>query len=240
MEEGVAKSSSPTFRTLHALRIKGFATVDVLADMTRAQPEVVRGHLDHLVGAEHARYREAQAMWQLTPTGRDAAVTTSVLGAADLAATACADMSALCTQLEHGVGALLVAEEALRPQDAATLLAVLGRQPPWSDVPIVVLTGEGELSRAIPPALGELASHANVTLLERPVRVATIVTVLVVRRRRAQLPAGTDRPRVPGAPTDGDDQLGAGGTTPTAPTGSAGSTRLVAMPTPKPQPWWSK
>jgi signal transduction histidine kinase len=124
----------------------------------------------------------------LTPTGRDAAVTTRVLGAAGLAATACAGMSALCAQLEHGVGALLVAEEALRPQDAATLLTVLERQPPWSDVPIVVLTGEGELSRAIPAALGELASHANVTLLERPVRVATIVTVLrsALRARRRQ------------------------------------------------------
>ena len=124
----------------------------------------------------------------LTPTGRDAAVTTSVLAAAGLGATACADMAALCSLLEQGVGALLVAEEALRPRDAATLLAVLGRQPPWSDVPTVVLTGEGELSRAIPPALGELASHANVTLLERPVRLATIVTVLrsALRARRRQ------------------------------------------------------
>ena len=124
----------------------------------------------------------------LTPTGRDEAVTTRVLDAAGLAAVACADMSALSAQIEHGVGAVLVAEEALRPHDAATLLAVLERQPPWSDVPMVVLTGEGELSRAIPAALGELASHANVTLLERPVRVATIVTVLrsALRARRRQ------------------------------------------------------
>ena len=124
----------------------------------------------------------------LTPTGRDASVTTKVLAAAGLAATACDDMTALCTQLERGVGALLLAEEALRPRDSATLLAVLGRQPPWSDVPTVVLTGEGELSRAIPSALGELASQANVTLLERPVRLATIVTVLrsALRARRRQ------------------------------------------------------
>ena len=124
----------------------------------------------------------------LTPTGRDAAVTTNVLASAGLAASACADMTALCALLERGVGALLVAEEALRPRDAATLLAALGRQPPWSDVPMVVLTGEGELSRAIPSTLGELASQANVTLLERPVRLATIVTVLrsALRARRRQ------------------------------------------------------
>jgi signal transduction histidine kinase len=124
----------------------------------------------------------------LTPTGRDAAVTTQVLEAAGLDASTCSDMAALCDVVERGVGAVLVAEEALRPRDASALLDVLGRQPPWSDVPIVVLTGEGELSRAIPRALDQLASHANVTLLERPVRVATIVTVLrsALRARRRQ------------------------------------------------------
>jgi signal transduction histidine kinase len=124
----------------------------------------------------------------LTPTGRDAAVTAQVLDAAGLVATACPDMATLCACVERGVGAVLVAEEALRPREAAALLGLLARQPPWSDVPIVVLTGEGELSRAIPRALDELASHANVTLLERPVRVATIVTVLrsALRARRRQ------------------------------------------------------
>jgi signal transduction histidine kinase len=124
----------------------------------------------------------------LTPTGRDAAVSTRVLQQADLATTACADMPGLCAVVRRGIGAVLVAEEALRTRDSAMLLAVLGEQPPWSDLPIVVLTGEGELSRSIPRALDQLASHANVTLLERPVRVATIVTVLrsALRARRRQ------------------------------------------------------
>jgi signal transduction histidine kinase len=124
----------------------------------------------------------------LTPTGRDAAVSTRVLQNADLATTACADMPELCAVVRRGIGAVLVAEEALRTRDSAMLLAVLEEQPPWSDVPIVVLTGEGELSRSIPRALDQLASHANVTLLERPVRVATIVTVLrsALRARRRQ------------------------------------------------------
>jgi signal transduction histidine kinase len=124
----------------------------------------------------------------LTPTGRDAAVAEEVIENAGLHATACADMPALCRLLSAGVGAVLVAEEALNSEASAMLLGVLSDQPPWSDVPIVVLTGEGELSRAIPRALDQLASHANVTLLERPVRVATIVTVLrsALRARRRQ------------------------------------------------------
>jgi signal transduction histidine kinase len=111
-----------------------------------------------------------------------------VLESAGLHATPCADMPALCDLIAAGVGAVLVAEEALNSEASAMLLAVLAEQPPWSDVPIVVLTGEDELSRAIPRALDQLASHANVTLLERPVRVATIVTVLrsALRARRRQ------------------------------------------------------
>jgi signal transduction histidine kinase len=124
----------------------------------------------------------------LTPTGRDADVAARVLEDAGLHATVCADMPALCGVVGEGIGAVLVAEEALSSEASAMLLAVLAEQPPWSDVPIVVLTGEDELSRAIPRALDQLASHANVTLLERPVRVATIVTVLrsALRARRRQ------------------------------------------------------
>jgi signal transduction histidine kinase len=126
----------------------------------------------------------------LTPTGRDGPVTVRVLGEAGLSAVACPDMPALCGLLgdETAVGAVLVAEEALGPRASDMLLHVLGEQAPWSDVPVVVLTGEGELSRTIPRALQELASHANVTLLERPIRVATIVTVLrsALRARRRQ------------------------------------------------------
>ena len=126
----------------------------------------------------------------LTPTGRDGPVTVRVLGEAGLSAVACPDMPALCGLLgdETAVGAVLVAEEALGPRASDMLLHVLGEQAPWSDVPVVVLTGEGELSRTIPRALQELATHANVTLLERPIRVATIVTVLrsALRARRRQ------------------------------------------------------
>jgi signal transduction histidine kinase len=126
----------------------------------------------------------------LTPTGRDGAVAMRVLADAGLAAVACPDMPALCSLVGDGagLGAVLVAEEALGPRAARMLLDVLGEQAPWSDVPIVVLTAEGELSRAIPRALEELAKNANVTLLERPVRVATIVTVMrsALRARRRQ------------------------------------------------------
>ena len=134
----------------------------------------------------------------LAPAGRDAAVAAMVLGRAGFVPRVCADMASLCAALAGrraagedagaDVGVLLVAEEALAGPARATLLAALAAQPAWSDVPIVVLTGEGELSRALSPTLDALSARANVTLLERPVRVATLVTALrsAVRARRRQ------------------------------------------------------
>ena len=141
-----------------------------------------------VAGESSARGESPELIAVLTPTGRDAAVSMRVLQHAGLTAAVCDDMPQLCASLRQGVGAVLVGEEALHSRDSAMLLAVLGEQAPWSDVPVVVLTGEGELSRSIPRALDQLASHANVTLLERPVRVATIVTVLrsALRARRRQ------------------------------------------------------
>jgi signal transduction histidine kinase len=124
----------------------------------------------------------------LTPTGRDVDIAARVLAASGLHATVCADMAELCRQIAGGVAALVIAEEALSASATEMLLGVLDAQPPWSDVPVMVLTGEEELSRSIPRALEALAARANVTLIERPVRVATIVTMLrsALRARRRQ------------------------------------------------------
>lgn len=83
---------------------------------------------------------------------------------------------------------MLIAEEALRGNALDQLLAALSEQPTWSDVPIIVLTVEGELSRMIATGVEALSSRGNVMLLERPVRVATLVTVLrtALRARRRQ------------------------------------------------------
>ncbi|HET7457579.1 MAG TPA: histidine kinase dimerization/phospho-acceptor domain-containing protein, partial [Gemmatimonadaceae bacterium] len=124
----------------------------------------------------------------LAPTGRDGAVTERVLSAAGFEIRLCPDMAALCAAVAEGVGALIVAEESLAPAPRAQLLAALDAQPPWSDVPVIVLTGEGELSIAIPRPLAAVAARGNVTLLERPVRVATLVTTLrsALRARQRQ------------------------------------------------------
>lgn len=136
--------------------------------------------------------RDAGVVAILTPTGRDAALAAEVLAGAGIPTTICADVAALCRALGSGIGAALVAEEALGLDGTEVLLATLAAQPSWSDLPVIVLTGEHELSRAIPRALQTLTTRANVTLLERPVRIATLVTVLrtALRARSRQLDVG--------------------------------------------------
>jgi hypothetical protein len=68
----MAHQSDPSFRTFHALRIKGFAKVDVVAEVAGLHENDVAVHLQDLLAKEHAAFREARGLWQLTPAGREA------------------------------------------------------------------------------------------------------------------------------------------------------------------------
>lgn len=63
--------SHPEFVTLHALRIKGFAPVPVLAEMADAPAHDVHAHLSAFESDGHVMYRDARDLWQLTPQGRE-------------------------------------------------------------------------------------------------------------------------------------------------------------------------
>lgn len=67
-------ASDPSFLTHHALRIKGFARVDTLAEMIELDATTVEGHLRAMATSEWAMFREARSLWQLTPQGRQAHV----------------------------------------------------------------------------------------------------------------------------------------------------------------------
>ena len=120
-----------------------------------------------------------------TATARDASLTLSVLEHAGIAGHPCGTLSGLVEQLRHGAGALLVAEEALADPAAAALVQALKEQPPWSDVPVLVLARTGADSRAVSEAMEVLG---NVTVIERPVRVPTFVSAVrsALRARRRQ------------------------------------------------------
>jgi len=54
----MAYDSDPSFRVLHALRIKGFAKVDVLSDLSAVDPDEVEQHLADFQTSEIALFRE--------------------------------------------------------------------------------------------------------------------------------------------------------------------------------------
>ncbi len=126
----------------------------------------------------------------LTPTGQDGRVAEKVLARAGLDPRVCKTMADVCELItREEIGVLLLAEEALALEARDRLFESLDRQPAWSDLPIVILTGEDELSGALPRVLRGVAQKGNVTLLERPVRVATLTTVIRsgLRARQRQL-----------------------------------------------------
>jgi signal transduction histidine kinase len=105
----------------------------------------------------------------LAPVGKDAALIETMLGTS-VATRACCDIDALAREVERGAAAILLTEEALA-RDEQRLGGILVRQAPWSDLPVLLLTRQGANSAVAQRAVETLG---NVTLLERPVRIASL------------------------------------------------------------------
>ena len=122
------------------------------------------------------------------PTGRDGPLAVDLLSRWRLDAVLCADIDALCSAIGSGIGVVVIAEEALTPRTRERLFSALDVQPSWSDIPLIVLTAEGELARSITRGIEAVAERGNVILLERPIRVSMLVTAVrsALRARERQ------------------------------------------------------
>ncbi|MCL9657267.1 response regulator [Pseudomonas protegens] len=125
----------------------------------------------------------------LTPHGRDSQLAQMMLNEAGFRSLICPDLPALCAELEHGAGLVIIAAEALRGVDLAPLLRHLQQQPTWSDLPIVLLTQHGGPEQN--PASGFSVPLGNVSFLERPFHPATLISLVsaALRGRRRQYEA---------------------------------------------------
>ena len=103
----------------------------------------------------------------LAPTPRDGALTQKTLADAGIDCVCHVSLRALCADLERGASALLIAEECLAEPERDGLVTWLSRQPPWSDLPVLVLAHKGADSSDIAQVMELLG---NVTVLERPMR----------------------------------------------------------------------
>jgi signal transduction histidine kinase/ActR/RegA family two-component response regulator len=128
------------------------------------------------------RHKLERRILLVAPTPKDASLTTSILAAEGLTCISFADTHRLARELRSGAGCLLLAEETLTPEDE-DLLAALAEQPPWSDLPVLILTYRGADS---PVVAGAVEKLGNVTLLERPTRVATLLSAVRAALRARQ------------------------------------------------------
>ncbi len=120
----------------------------------------------------------------LAPLGRDASLLCRELEQVGLKCVVCTQTE-LQVQLSSGLGVLLLTEEALTPAVIVTLGHIVETQPDWSDLPLVLLIS------ASWQGLKALSFAGVVTVLERPTRASTLVTVvrtaLTARRRQYQV-----------------------------------------------------
>ena len=119
----------------------------------------------------------------LAPTGKDGALAVATLAQDGIAASVCASLQELATRCGDSTNALLIAQEALIVSDVPILLETLARQPPWSDLPVIILTSSGGGDEVSLRALRIFGPSANVTLLERPFRVVTLLSTVQVALR---------------------------------------------------------
>lgn len=127
----------------------------------------------------------------VAPTGADANNIRAVLGRAGLNSATGRDVVEAAAWVDRGVGALLMTEEALLPQRNAPLVDAFARQPPWSDLPLLIVTSQTSIHHWAAMPATVLGPRSNVTLVGRPLQASTLVaaakTVLRARRRQYEL-----------------------------------------------------
>lgn len=127
----------------------------------------------------------------LAPTGRDAALASEALAKAGLRPEICATMADLCREMNEDAAVALIANEALTAPALHRLAEALAQHPPWSDLPLVILTSGGTPTAEKNRQIAALAPLGIATLLERPLSVSTLVhavqAALGARRRQYEV-----------------------------------------------------
>jgi signal transduction histidine kinase len=113
----------------------------------------------------------------LAPVGRDAALASGVLNHEHLGAEICASLPELISKLRGGAGTAVIADEALNG-NLPLLEDWVKAQPAWSDFPFIILTGSKMLPAKMQERFALMQPLGNITLLERPLRSLTLLTVV--------------------------------------------------------------
>ena len=118
------------------------------------------------------------------PFGKDAAILTEIVSLEGLGVIHCASLSELVRRFSEITDFILLTEEALVSSSFLGFQEVLRKQERWSDVPIVLLASAGVTALGwTTQFVSKLGADANISILERPVRVPTILSVVRTAKR---------------------------------------------------------
>src|SRR6266480_5075796 len=98
--------------------------------------------------ARVSRMHKDERVIIIAPVGQDAEAMAALLDAKGFETQICHGFDQYCRKITDGAGALLLTEEALESAQGALLLDILGTQPPWSELPLIILTSGSESRRA--------------------------------------------------------------------------------------------
>jgi two-component sensor histidine kinase len=122
---------------------------------------------------------------------RDGEVASKLLAEAAFAVHTCTDAVQLLTELERGAGFAVLSEEVASQLPSEGVAKWVTSQPPWSDFPLVLVTGRTDAPSRIRAAANLQEALGNVSFLERPFHPTTLVSLArtALRSRRRQYEA---------------------------------------------------
>ena len=111
------------------------------------------------------------------PVGRDAGLTADVLARAAIDVSVCPTVDALRAALLEEAAVVVLTQEVLEEPGFKRLADLLAEQPPWSDIPVLVFADAAERDGPA-RAIELLEMLPNITLLERPIRITVLVSIV--------------------------------------------------------------
>ncbi len=127
----------------------------------------------------------------VAPIGSDAANMRAVLEQAGLSSVVQPNLSSGLQAVGEGCGVLLLTEDGFVGSGRQLLIDGLTGQPPWSDLPVVMIVSGARNGHYSAELVRHLGPDMNLALVERPLRIPTLIaavnTALRARRRQYQL-----------------------------------------------------
>ena len=129
---------------------------------------------------ESKKDKPAHRVLMYAQTAEDISILQDILAGIGAEGVVCTDTWDLCWQMAQDTDAVLLTEQSLADGALPILAEALEGQPEWSDLPVLFVAAGGTESPLAVQAMQELR---NVVILDRPVRIATLASVLRMASR---------------------------------------------------------